>query len=116
VGHSTAYEELSNYSLAVKYLFLTNSGFDTHPKLTVEPFNANTEQNDYEIPWSLRDLVADERVAHFFSKEITELAAAFRHWHPKTTILRDIKRKLQPIQRLPPSFATPTNSASTSKL
>ncbi|KAJ7932573.1 hypothetical protein B0H13DRAFT_1956043 [Mycena leptocephala] len=116
VGHSTAYEELSNYSYAVKYLFLTNSGFDTHPKLTVEPFNANTEQNDYEIPWSLRDLVADERVAHFFSKEITELAAAFRHWHPKTTILRDIKRKLQPIQRLPPSFATPTNSASTSKL
>ncbi|KAJ6574937.1 hypothetical protein B0H19DRAFT_1126451 [Mycena capillaripes] len=116
VGHSTAYEELSNYSFAVKYLFLTNSGFDTHPKLTVEPFNANTEQNDYEIPWSLRDIIADERVAHFFSKEITELAAAFRHWHPKTTILRDIKRKLQPIQRLPPSFAAPTNNASTSKL
>ncbi|KAJ6509366.1 hypothetical protein C8R47DRAFT_965941 [Mycena vitilis] len=116
VGHSTAYEELSNYSLAVKYLFLTNSGFDPHPKLTVEPFNANTEQNDYEIPWSLRDLIADERVAHFLSKDITQLAAAFRHWQPKTTILRDIKRKLQPIQRLPPSFAAPTNSASTSKL
>ncbi|KAF8213244.1 hypothetical protein K438DRAFT_1803652 [Mycena galopus ATCC 62051] len=117
VGHSTVYEELSTYS-AVKYLFLTNSGFDAHPKLTVEPFNAATEQNDYEIPWSLRDLIADERVAHFFSKEITQLASAFRHWHPKTTILRDIKRKLQPIQRLPASFVTPTTiiSASTSKL
>ncbi|KAJ7487416.1 hypothetical protein B0H11DRAFT_2013225 [Mycena galericulata] len=117
VGHSTVYEEIANYSLAVKYLFLTNSGFDTHPKLDVEPFNANTEQNDYEIPWSLRDLIADERVAHFFSKEISQLAAAFRQWHPKTTILRDIKRKLQPIQRLPPSFASsPTNGASVSKL
>ncbi|KAJ6519649.1 hypothetical protein C8R45DRAFT_29227 [Mycena sanguinolenta] len=118
VGHSTVYEELATYSLAVKYLFLTNSGFDTHPKLTVEPFNAASETNDYEIPWSLRDLIADERVAHFFSKEITQLASEFRHWHPKTTILRDIKRKLQPIQRLPSSFAAPTNiaSASTSKL
>lgn len=118
----------------MKYLFLTDSGFDTHPTLTVEPFNAATEQNDYEvwllefhhcifnpfhaqIPWSLRDLIADERVAHFFSKEITQLASAFRHWHPKTTILRDIKRKLQPIQKLPPSFAAPIiASASTSKL
>ncbi|KAJ6604479.1 hypothetical protein DFH09DRAFT_1122837 [Mycena vulgaris] len=119
IGHSTAYEEISTYSLAVKYLFLSNSGFDTHPKLTVEPFDANTEQNDYEIPWSLRDLIADERVAHFFSKEISQLAADFRQWHPKTTILRDIKRKLQPIQRLPRSFATTTNStspASVSKL
>ncbi|KAJ7492791.1 hypothetical protein FB451DRAFT_550499 [Mycena latifolia] len=119
VGHSSAYEEISTYSLAVKYLFLSNSGFDTHPELTVEPFNANTEQNDYEIPWSLRDLIADERVAHFFSKEISQLAADFRQWHPKTTILRDIKRKLQPIQRLPPSFATTTGStspASVSKL
>ncbi|KAJ7042417.1 hypothetical protein C8F04DRAFT_76864 [Mycena alexandri] len=112
VGHSTVYEELSTYSLAVKYLFLTNSGFDTHPKLVVEPFNANTEQNDYEIPWSLRDLIADESVVHFFREEISQLAAAFRHWHPKTTILRDIKRKLQPIQRLPPSFSATTDNTS----
>ncbi|KAJ7293409.1 hypothetical protein C8J57DRAFT_1268974 [Mycena rebaudengoi] len=117
VGHSTAYEEISTYALAVKYLFLTNSGFDTHPKLTVESFDANLEQNDYEIPWSLRDLIADDRVAHFFSREISELATAFRQWHPKTTILRDLKRKLQPIQRLPPSFVANTgSSASVSKL
>ncbi|KAK7064370.1 hypothetical protein R3P38DRAFT_2824090 [Favolaschia claudopus] len=112
VGHSTVYEELSTYSLAVKYLFLTNSGFDTHPKLEVEPFNAATEQNDYEIPWSLRDLIAQETISYFFSKEIIQLAGAFRHWHPKTTILRDIKRKLQPIQRLPSSF-TPSADAET---
>jgi len=119
VGHSTPYEEIATYSLAVRYLFLTNSGFDTHPELTVEPFNASNEQNDYEIPWSLRDIIADERIAYFFSKEISELASAFRQWHPKTTILRDIKRKLQPIQKLPHSFASAINSTSpgsTSKL
>ncbi|KAI0061334.1 hypothetical protein BV25DRAFT_1886938 [Artomyces pyxidatus] len=100
VGHSTAYEELATYSLAVNYLFLTDHGLEAHPELSVEPFNANTEQNDYEIPWALRDLIADERVAHFFAGDFAALRNAFPNWHPKTTILRDIKRKLQPIQRL----------------
>ncbi|THU85880.1 hypothetical protein K435DRAFT_684718 [Dendrothele bispora CBS 962.96] len=115
VGHSTAYEELATFSLAVNYLFLTNDGFEEHPELTLEPFNASAEMNDYEIPWALRDLIADERVAHFFSQEITDLRNAFREWNPKTSILRDIKRKLQPIQRLPSTLA-PGSANSTSKL
>jgi hypothetical protein len=74
VGHSTAYEEVATYSyvsscgclsilanflkivcrrldrLAVKYLFLTNDGLEEHhPDLVVEPFNALSEQNDYEV-------------------------------------------------------------------
>lgn len=53
-----------------------------------------------QIPWALRDLIADEKVACLFSDEIFALRDAFRDWHPKTTILRDVKRKLQPIQRL----------------
>jgi hypothetical protein len=36
-------------SLAVNYLFLTNNGLEEHPELTIEPFNANSEQNDYEV-------------------------------------------------------------------
>ncbi|OBZ74632.1 hypothetical protein A0H81_05079 [Grifola frondosa] len=78
IGHSTAYEESATYSLAVKYFFLTNDGDSEHKDLVVEPFNAVIEQNDYEIPWCLRDMIADER----------------------TTILREVKRKLQPITRL----------------
>ncbi|KIP02596.1 hypothetical protein PHLGIDRAFT_286211 [Phlebiopsis gigantea 11061_1 CR5-6] len=100
VGHSTAYEELATYSLAVNYLFLATDGGDDHSALTVEPFNAVDEQNDYEIPWSLRDLIADDRVAYFFAREFAQLKDAFDEWSPKTSILRDIKRKLQPIQRL----------------
>ncbi|KAF8826580.1 hypothetical protein HHX47_DHR5000304 [Lentinula edodes] len=103
------------YQLAVDYLFLTNNGFEDHPELTVEYFNASNEMNDYEIPWALRDLIADEKVTHHFSREITQLRDAFREWHPKTTILRDIKRKLQPIQRLPTTSA-PGTANNTSKL
>ncbi|KAF9553354.1 hypothetical protein CPC08DRAFT_822347 [Agrocybe pediades] len=116
VGHSTAYEELATFSLAVKYLFLTNDGITEGAKMTLEPFNANHEQNDYEIPWSLRDIIADERVAHFFGAEISALRDAFKEWHPKTSILRDLKRKLQPITRLPSSFSTTGSIVGTSKL
>ncbi|KAH0834307.1 hypothetical protein J3R83DRAFT_11682 [Lanmaoa asiatica] len=100
IGHSTPYGERATYSLAINYLFLTDSGSGTQAELVEEPFNALAERNDYEIPWALRDLIADDRVAGLFSDEIVALRDAFRDWHPKTTILRDVKRKLQPIQRL----------------
>ncbi|KAH9954701.1 hypothetical protein BC827DRAFT_1143178 [Russula dissimulans] len=100
IGHSKAYEELATFSLAVNYLFLTNHGLNEHPELVVQPFDANTELNDYEIPWALRDLIANEGVTHFFANDFANLRNAFPDWHPKTAILRDIKRKLQPIQRL----------------
>ena len=95
---------------------MTNDGPNSEAELVINPFNAVEEQNDYEvrlltfvhrrhssrpqIPWSLRDLIADERVAHFFAREFAQLRDAFDDWSPKTSILRDIKRKLQPIQRL----------------
>lgn len=100
IGHSTAYEELATYSLAVNYLFMTNEGTKEHAELVLQPFDAKVERNDYEIPWALRDLIANERVAHFFADDFANLRNAFPDWHPKTAILRDIKRKLQPIQRL----------------
>lgn len=100
VGHSTAYEETATYSFAINYLFLSDSGQRSQVELAMEPFDARTEQNDYEIPWALRDLIADDRVAELFSDDFIRLRDAFRDWQPKTAILRDVKRKLQPIQRL----------------
>lgn len=67
-----------------------------------------------QIPWSLRDLIADERVVHFFANEFAQLRDTFDDWRPKTAVLRDVKRKLQPIQRLS-SLAT-SSLSSPSKL
>lgn len=100
VGHSSVYEDPGVFELAVRYQFLVNGGNETNCELQVDSFNAVQELNDYEIPWSLRDLIANERVAHFFSREFVTLRDAFGDWQPKTSILRDVKRKLQPIQRL----------------
>uniref|UniRef100_A0A8H7XJY9 YMC020W-like alpha/beta hydrolase domain-containing protein n=1 Tax=Psilocybe cubensis TaxID=181762 RepID=A0A8H7XJY9_PSICU len=125
IGHSTAYEEEACYRLAVDYLFLADDGRSvqevltrasspsdpehdpdlppytyTHPPLTVDPFNAAQEQNDYEIPWALRDVIADERIAWLFREEFERLKRAFGEWAPRTGVLREVKRKLQPITRL----------------
>ncbi|KAG7440489.1 uncharacterized protein BT62DRAFT_910477 [Guyanagaster necrorhizus] len=101
VGHSTAYEEVGTYALAVNYLFLADDGTDTNQvELKLDDFNAATEQNDYEIPWSLRDLIADPSIQRFFEGEFLSLRDAFKEWHPKTTILRDVKKKLAPITRM----------------
>ncbi len=99
VGHSTAYEEIGTYSLAVDYLFRTTPGPLGAP-LQMEDFDAAQEQNDYEIPWALRDLIADERVRHLVGPEIGVLRGMFGNWKPRTAILRDVKKKLGPIQRL----------------
>jgi hypothetical protein len=106
------------YRLAVDYLFLCDSGSDAHPKLVIESFDATTEQNDYEvhmstsllgefydqtsiqIPWSLRDIVADVRITHLFALAFGALRDSFDDWKPKTAVLRDVKRKLAPIRRL----------------
>ncbi|KAI9507304.1 hypothetical protein F5148DRAFT_981590 [Russula earlei] len=114
IGHSKAYEELGTYSLAVNYLFMTNHGSREPPELVVQAFDANTELNDYEIPWALRDLIANEEVRHFFANDFADLRNTFPDWHPKTAILRDIKRKLQPIQRL--GTTKPPTGSSLSKL
>lgn len=45
-------------------------------------------------------MIADTKVAHFFAREFSQLRDAFDDWQPKTTILRDVKKKLQPITRL----------------
>lgn len=104
------------------YAFLADNGTGGPYDLEFEPFNALDALNDYEvrsasyliggstvlltdtfgrqIPWALRDLIADERVLSLFSKEFLDLRDAFGDWHPRTTILRDLKRKLEPIRRL----------------
>ena len=53
-----------------------------------------------QIPWALRDVIADERVSHLFAEEFAQLRDAFDDWQPRTSILRDLKRKLEPIRRL----------------
>jgi hypothetical protein len=72
VGHSTAYEELATYKLAVKYLFssLANEGIADHTAYH-SLSNRSTRTRSRTIARSLGpllDIIADERVFHFFGR------------------------------------------------
>ncbi len=57
-------------------------------------------------------MIADPKIAHFFSREFAQLRDAFDDWQPKTTILREVKKKLQPITRLATTATLASSSVS----
>ena len=61
-------------------------------------------------------MIADNKVSHFFAREFAQLRDAFDDWQPKTTVLRDVKKKLQPITRLSSTATVTHPSGSISKL
>ncbi|EJD53220.1 hypothetical protein AURDEDRAFT_110929 [Auricularia subglabra TFB-10046 SS5] len=100
VGHSSAYEELATYSLAVRFMFEASGVLNGPAELAVDHFSPRAPRNDYEIPWALRHILADPRVGELFGHEFIELRAQFDDWQPKTTALKEIRRKLEPIRRI----------------
>ncbi|WVO14941.1 hypothetical protein L204_102582 [Cryptococcus depauperatus] len=114
VGHSTPYEELSCYILAVKYLFYAGPVQHPIPELQVESFSARNAKNDYELPWIMRALVDSPEVKDLFPGELRDLKEGILHWKPMTKPLKEVKRRLEPMagrqaRLYPPSFpSSPT--------
>jgi hypothetical protein len=92
----------------VRFLFETSGPLEKS-SLVLDSFQARAIRNDYHIPWSLRGLIEDTRIATLFSSELVELRSAFDHWQPKTTNLREIRRKLEPIRQAPRSSIANAN-------
>lgn len=57
-------------------------------------------------------MIADNKISYFFAREFSQLRNAFDDWQPKTTILRDVKKKLQPITRMSTIAQQPSSSIS----
>jgi hypothetical protein len=97
VGHSTPYEELGCYSLAVHYLFHTGPAAQPLPPLQVEPFAARDARNDFELPWIMRALVDAPEVKDLFPAELRDLKESIAAWKPLTRPLKEIKKRLEPM-------------------
>ena len=64
-----------------------------------------------QIPWALRGLISDPRFQELFGREFDELRAQFDDWHPKTAVLKEMRRKLEPIKGRRSRFAPASPSA-----
>lgn len=69
-----------------------------------------SDSDGYQIPWALRGLISDPRCQELFGREFDELRAQFDDWHPKTAVLKEMRRKLEPIKRQSSRFATTSPS------
>lgn len=97
VGHSTPYEELGCYSLAVQYLFHSGPAPTPLPALQVEPFAARDGRNDFELPWIMRAIVDSPEVKDLFPDELQELKDSIIAWRPQTKALKEMKKRLEPM-------------------
>ncbi|WWC92594.1 uncharacterized protein L201_007553 [Kwoniella dendrophila CBS 6074] len=115
VGHSTPYEELSCYSIAVQYLFHAGSARQPMTPLEIEPFSARDAKNDFELPWIMRALVDSPEVKDLFPGELKDLKEGVLHWRPNTKVLKEIKKRLEPMagrqSRLRTLHASPSTAS-----
>lgn len=85
-------------------------------ELRLNPFEPRAPRNDYNIPWALRGLIEDRRIGTLFGHELAELRIAFDKWQPKTTILREVRKKLEPVRQPPPAIDESDTRSINSKL
>ncbi|KAI9321270.1 hypothetical protein BX666DRAFT_1850528 [Dichotomocladium elegans] len=102
-GHSTIYEELDVYLMAIRYLF------DHHPKRTdlsyttatveVKPFKAKQHLNPFHLPWAVRGVFDDKMILaeSWAVDELKRLLQLFQQWTPTSTRLREVKFRLEPL-------------------
>ncbi|KAG0164244.1 hypothetical protein DFQ28_010649 [Apophysomyces sp. BC1034] len=111
-GHSTIYEELDVYMIAMRYLFETEPfgklALISHAATpTAEPdearlesFQARVRLNPFYLPWAMRGICDDTMVLQdqVFSAELEKLLVLFDRWNPTSARLRDIKFRLEPFK------------------
>lgn len=119
-GHSTIYEEVGVYELAVQYLFETKPFGDlalpqqqqqhvesskarenkTATEVMLDHFQAKLRQNPFYLPWAMRGICDDARVLgdKVLSRELEKLRDLFDRWVPSSAKMREIKFRLEPLK------------------
>lgn len=111
LGHTVLYDEPAVYDLAARYLFETysprTSGASEIPLVTM-PY-APQRWNSYELPWSMRGLLEDNVIQHFFSKDIRLVLQDFAAWRPIGKQLKELQWRLSPLRtvKLPAEMERP---------
>lgn len=100
LGHSVLYDDPAVYGLATRYLFETysptTSGAADIPLVTM-PF-APQRWNSYELPWSMRGLLEDKVIQHFFQYDIHAVVRDFTSWRPSGRQLKELQWRLSPLR------------------
>lgn len=98
-GHTNLYMEPQVYDMATQYLFETyspcTSGAADVPLVGI-PY-APQRWNSYELPWSLRGLLEDPVIRHFFMKDIRIMIKDYASWNATSKKLKELQHRLAPM-------------------
>jgi hypothetical protein len=105
-GHSTIYEDLGPYTLAVRWMFETSphlpqGGDGSHPvEPLLTPFQADERLNPYYLPWIMRGLLEDRQLRRntMLMQEMENLRKRFEEWAPVSRPMKDLKFRLEPLR------------------
>ncbi|KAI9310978.1 hypothetical protein BX666DRAFT_1126169 [Dichotomocladium elegans] len=103
-GHSTVYEEIEVFKLAVQHLFESAHSRSTignsNDAALLGPFEAKVRLNPFYLPWAMRGICDDTLVLgnKTFSRELDNLRDLFERWKPASAKLREIKFRLEPLK------------------
>ncbi|KAJ3372695.1 hypothetical protein GGF31_001720 [Allomyces arbusculus] len=115
-GHSTLYEDVRVYELAINFLFADrprpaaqgsgfwSSLFGAAPSKACEivPFDAPHRLNSYHLPWILNSIFSNKEIqAHpTLAQDMRQLLQLFKDWDVSgSKARRDLKFKLDPLHR-----------------
>ncbi|KAI9308829.1 hypothetical protein BJ944DRAFT_155494 [Cunninghamella echinulata] len=113
-GHSTIYEELHVYTMAVQYLFetdplgkstlihnnhLPSTNTTATTDATLLSFQAKNIKNPYYLTWAMGALCKDEAILKnpIWSEQLDHLRHLFDLWMPLTPKMKSVKLRLQPF-------------------
>ncbi|KAL1917438.1 uncharacterized protein VTP21DRAFT_3831 [Calcarisporiella thermophila] len=99
-SHSTIYEEIGVYTLAIQYLLEA-------PKITcpasapvLNDFKARSRSNPFYLPWAMRGVMDDANILadEELRIELEKLRELFERWEPLSAKLKEIKFRLEPLR------------------
>ncbi|KAL1923806.1 uncharacterized protein VTP21DRAFT_8786 [Calcarisporiella thermophila] len=102
-AHSTIYEELEVYSLAVRYLLEGPTPSHHNLGLRAGEFRVRSRNNPFYLPWAMRGIMDDRKILgdDELRQELERLQAQYEDWQP-TGRLQEVKFRLEPIQAISP--------------
>lgn len=96
-GHSTIYNEYQVYLLGLKFALETTDTYEDVPAEYI-PYKANDlKTNPYRLPWTMRGLLHQARKS-LGDESVQSLYKEYQDWRPTTTVLKDIKYRLNGLK------------------
>lgn len=102
-GHSRIYDDEQVYLFAIGFAMeSTDVRSEPDGRLPLSPSPATAVSNPFTLPWAVRGMLEEDMVKKIpaLSQEVKTLVKEFESWRPTTKMLKDVKWRLEGVERM----------------